>query len=152
MPRVLIIGYGNPLRGDDGFGYRAAERLQHLVYDPETEVLAVHQLTPELMDPVSRAESVIFLDAREGPVPGEVQERVIDPDPATPLNFTHHFTPDTLVAGARTLYGRAASAVLITCAGARFGCSYHLSQSVQVSLDRTVLAVLRRASSRCTLP
>ena len=28
MGRVLIIGYGNPLRGDDGFGWHAAERLR----------------------------------------------------------------------------------------------------------------------------
>ena len=27
MSHTLIIGYGNPLRGDDGFGPRAAELL-----------------------------------------------------------------------------------------------------------------------------
>ena len=27
MARLLIIGYGNPLRGDDGLGWRAAEDL-----------------------------------------------------------------------------------------------------------------------------
>jgi len=28
MPHTLIIGYGNPLRGDDGFGWHAALRLR----------------------------------------------------------------------------------------------------------------------------
>jgi hydrogenase maturation protease len=144
VSRLLIIGYGNPLRGDDGFGYQAAERLRDLIHDPDIEILAVHQLTPELMDPLSRAGQAIFLDATTGPTPGEVQERIVEPDPAAARNFTHHFTPETLVASARALFGRAAPSTLITCAGTQFDCSYVLSQPVQISLDRTVIAVLRR--------
>jgi len=33
MPHTLIIGYGNPLRGDDGFGWHAALRLREIVHD-----------------------------------------------------------------------------------------------------------------------
>ena len=29
-PKFLIIGYGNPLRGDDGVGWAAIERLEKL--------------------------------------------------------------------------------------------------------------------------
>ena len=47
--------------------------------DPDVEIHAVHQLTPELMDPLSKAERAIFIDASTGPTPGEVQERVVDP-------------------------------------------------------------------------
>jgi hypothetical protein len=46
--RVLIIGYGNPLRTDDGLGWRAAYRLAASLKDAPVEALAVHQLTPEL--------------------------------------------------------------------------------------------------------
>ena len=35
MPDTLIIGYGNPLRGDDGAGYIAAELLRERIHDPE---------------------------------------------------------------------------------------------------------------------
>jgi hydrogenase maturation protease len=144
VPRVLIIGYGNPLRGDDGFGYQAAERLEDLIHDPDVEIHAVHQLTPELMDPLSKAGQAIFIDASTGPVPGEVRERDIDPDPSVTPTFTHHLTPEALVAGARSLFGRAARSVLITCSVTGFDCSCVLTQPVQVSLGRTVDAVLRR--------
>src|SRR5215472_4005839 len=70
MPRVLIIGYGNPLRADDGVGWRMACRLGELVRDEPFEVLAVHQLTPELAEPISRAELVIFVDASHNGLPG----------------------------------------------------------------------------------
>ena len=76
--RTLIIGFGNTLRGDDGFGRRAAERLRDVVDDPEIEILSLHQLTPELMDPVSRAERVIFLDAAAGPDPGEIAATALE--------------------------------------------------------------------------
>ena len=56
MPGLLVIGWGNPLRGDDAFGFLAAERLIPLL--PEAEVLAVHQLTPELMDSVRQASQL----------------------------------------------------------------------------------------------
>jgi hypothetical protein len=48
--QVLIVGYGNPLRGDDGLGWRAAERLRTVIQDAGVEILALHQLTPELME------------------------------------------------------------------------------------------------------
>ena len=62
---VLVIGYGNPLRGDDGAGWKAAELLAE---DPRLAgavVLARHQLTPELADDVSRASLVVLVDASQ---------------------------------------------------------------------------------------
>jgi len=50
MATTRIIGCGNSLRGDDAFGRLAARRLQDLIHDSEIEILAVHQLTPELME------------------------------------------------------------------------------------------------------
>jgi hydrogenase maturation protease len=126
----LIVGYGNPLRGDDAFGYRAAERIPGAI--------AVHQLTPELMDPISRADRVIFLDATaEGGEPGEIRRRPILPaEGGRP--FTHHATPETLLAGARALYGRAPEAILITVTAATFDLSDTLSPEVEAALETIV--------------
>jgi hydrogenase maturation protease len=123
---VLIIGYGNPLRGDDGFGYRAAERIPGAI--------AVHQLTPELMDPISRADHVIFLDATTEGFPGDITRRPLLAS-GEGQAFTHHVSPESLLAGALALYGRAPDAVLITVCGADFGLSETLSPPVQAALD-----------------
>jgi hydrogenase maturation protease len=132
MAHVLIVGYGNPLRGDDGYGWHAAERLRQVIDDPEVEVLALHQLTPELMEPLSRAQRAIFIDAS---VPSPAAPRA-----GTPLrpSFTHHLTPGALMAGAQTLYGRAPEAILLTTPGENFGFGEGLSGRVQRALDETV--------------
>jgi hydrogenase maturation protease len=122
---MLIIGYGNPLRGDDGFGYRAAERIPGAI--------AVHQLTPELMDPIARADRVLFLDAAVEGAPGEIRRRRVEPQSAGPA-FSHHATPESLLAGALTLYGRAPDAELITVTGANFSLSDELSPAVERAL------------------
>ena len=135
MPRVLIVGYGNPLRGDDGLGWSVAERLQELVHDPDIEILAVHQLTPELMDPISRAARVIFIDASVSGEPGEIRERSVAPGSPTPAQFTHHFTPETLLEGAGRLFGHTPEAVLYTVSAAGFEFGAALSPPVRDSID-----------------
>lgn len=59
---VLIIGYGNTLRGDDGVGVRVAETIAQLEWEG-VRSLWVHQLTPELAEDISQAKMVIFVDA-----------------------------------------------------------------------------------------
>jgi hydrogenase maturation protease len=143
MPGTLIIGYGNSLRGDDGIGPLAAERLRERISDPQVEILALHQLTPELMEPISRAGRVFFIDAALGPNPGQIDERPVHPD-AAPRSFTHHATPEGLLAGARALYGAAPPAVLITITAAGFEVGTAISLPVQNALEE----VCRRIVSR----
>ena len=50
MTRVLVIGYGNPLRSEsDALGWRVVAQLEAALQNlPEVEVHACQQLTPEL--------------------------------------------------------------------------------------------------------
>ena len=140
MSRVLIIGYGNPLRGDDGFGWQAAIRLLELISDPEVEVMAVQQLTPELMEPVSRAGRVVFIDAAAAGEPGVLHQRPVSADPET-RRFTHHSTPGGLLAGAATLFGRAPEATLYSVPGQYFGFGERLTPPVERALAEVVARV-----------
>ena len=36
--KTLVIGLGNPILGDDGVGWRVAERVQQQIRDPSIEV------------------------------------------------------------------------------------------------------------------
>lgn len=63
----LVIGIGNPLRGDDGVGRWLAERAEQLppgtpTGDPPL-VRTVQQLTPELAAELTDARRVLFIDA-----------------------------------------------------------------------------------------
>ena len=137
MTRVLIIGYGNPLRGDDAAGFLAAERLRDLFPALDIEILAVHQLTPELADPISRAGRVVFIDAAATGEPGLIYRRPVAPALDTGT-FTHQGTPAALLALTRVLYGEAPRAVLITVAGLDFGFGAPLSAPVKRALETLV--------------
>jgi hydrogenase maturation protease len=140
--RLLIVGYGNRLRGDDAAGYLAAERLRQFV-SPEVEVLAVHQLTPELAEPISRADHVIFIDATAAGTPGEILKRCVTPLPAAG-GFTHHSTPEGLLAAAAALYSHAPEATLYSIPAQSFELSEQLSPPVQDALNRLVQALRRQ--------
>jgi hydrogenase maturation protease len=112
---VLVICYGNPLRGDDGAGWRAAELL---VEDPRAlraRVIAVHQLTPELAEDVSRASLLVLVDASEEPgIPGSVSTRPLKAEPVSGSAFSHHVDPARLLKLSETLFGQSPRGVQVT--------------------------------------
>ena len=108
MKRPLIIGYGNPLRQDDGLGWRAAEILEASTID----VMQRHQLTPELALAVADSDLIIFLDAAVDQPPGSVGCKPVSPDMAPA--WTHHLTPGQLLGLAAQLGEPAPRALLIT--------------------------------------
>jgi Ni,Fe-hydrogenase maturation factor len=70
---VLVIGYGNTLRRDDGVGVRAAELIAADPRLAHARVLAVHQLTPELALDIGAVSLVIFVDADARGLPGAIE-------------------------------------------------------------------------------
>jgi hydrogenase nickel insertion protein HypA len=62
--RVIVIGYGNTLRSDDGAGQKIAEILGSWQL-PEVRSIAVHQLTPELAAILATGQLAIFIDVYE---------------------------------------------------------------------------------------
>jgi hydrogenase maturation protease len=70
--RELILGLGNPLRGDDGVGCRLIEELAGRELPPGVQVLDGGAAGLELLDLMEGWEGVIIVDAAEmGCRPGE---------------------------------------------------------------------------------
>lgn len=134
---ILVIGYGNTLRGDDGVGQHIARRLEVELYSDAVEVIACHQLTPELADPVSRADLAVFVDAAETGRPGDIQVNNVEPEMVTGA-FTHEVTPASLIAAAYDLYGTHPRGILITITGVQFAYSDALSSPVEAAADEVV--------------
>lgn len=108
---LLVIGYGNTLRADDGVGPRVAETVGALGL-PGVHALICHQLSPEHADPISRAEEVVFVDAA---VDGakEVQLRPLEPNDSSQL-MAHAADPRTMLALARDVFGKTPKAWWLT--------------------------------------
>ena len=96
MPHTLIIGYGNPLRGDDGVGPRAAELLADRggvtppLLPDGVQVLVCHQLTIELAPQIAEADRLILIDARATGEPGSIEQCILTPAIPDSTSLTHH--------------------------------------------------------------
>ncbi len=134
MAGVLVIGYGNPLRGDDGFGWHAARSLCQDEAGSILEVIACHQLTPELAEPMSRAQLVIFIDAELGEVPGQLSCQAVEPQLGFTASLSHQLDPPTLLAWAQSLYGTCPPAVLLCVTGQSFAHEEELSPAMRAAL------------------
>jgi hydrogenase maturation protease len=102
---VLVVGYGNPLRGDDGIGWHAARLLATHPRLGDARLLVQRQLVPELAADVSRASLVVLVDASAEGDPGSVRVRKVEPRLAAPATWSHHLDPQTLAGLAEALYG-----------------------------------------------
>ena len=144
MPRALVIGYGNSLRGDDSFGCRVAERLAadpEISADPSVDVRIFHQLLPELAEAAAGAELVIFIDAAvaaPGISPGTLQCKEISAEPGASEALGHCFTPARVIEYAGALFGARPRALLIFVASASFDLAETLSPAVEAAVPAAI--------------
>jgi hydrogenase maturation protease len=128
--RILVIGIGSLIRGDDGAGRLVADRLADSLRLPGVEVMSVHQLTPELAEVISRSGVAVFVDASAVDPPGRLVCREVQPsadiDPGA-----HICTPPALLAWSRWLYGRFPPAFLFSVGGESFEITEQLTASAQ---------------------
>ncbi len=135
-PRILIIGYGSPIRGDDAIGPLVAERLQAADQNGDIEVMARHILTAELVADLVERELVIFLDAAVEGTPGEVRCRRLAPTADAVSTMAHFLDPRELLAWCETLYGRVPESWLVTACGASFDyADYSLSPAARSAIQ-----------------
>lgn len=143
----LVIGIGNPLRRDDGFGAAVASAVADASL-PAVEVRIVHQLTPELSELVAAFEAVAFVDASVAEPPGLVSERAAAPRTHA-LRSAHHLGPEALLGLGARLYGRAPRAAMFSVGVGDLDHGEGLSASVKAAVPEVadrVRAFLRGAA------
>ena len=132
---LLILGYGNTLRRDDGVGPQVADAVAAL-HLPGVQTLAAPLLTPELADPVSRADTVVFVDAAVD-APREVQLRPLPPAESSQI-MAHAASPATLLALARDVFGRAPRGWLLTIPAEDLGIGEDFTPLARRGLEEAV--------------
>lgn len=138
MEALLVIGVGNPIRGDDALGWAVAEGLQERLPAGVAECVCVQQLTMDLVEPVSQARAVYFVDARTGAPPGELFSATITANTSLDSPASHFFDPQTLLAAVQALYGSHPPAYLLTIGAASFAYGADLSAPVREAVIRLV--------------
>ncbi len=146
---MLILGFGNTLRRDDGAGAVAARLLaaDARLQREGVEVREAYQLLPEMSLDIAGATLVVLVDADARGLPGSIEIQPIDPETAAredadargePGASSHHVGGGELVALAATLTGRAPEAVAIGIGVADLEMGEGLSPAVEAVLPRVV--------------
>ncbi len=140
---VLVVGYGNGLRSDDGVGPAVAARL---LDDPRlggADVQTAHQLTPELALDASHVALLVLVDAAVDVPAGEVAVRRLDPAAvSTGEVMTHHVDPAGLAGLARELWGASPAVVVVSVGVASLDVGDRLSPVVEAAVPRAADAVV----------
>lgn len=143
---LLIVGWGNTLRGDDAAGVRLARRFERA--EPGVAALAVHQLTPELAESVAGARRVVFADARVAGAGERLQVvRLTGRDHGRSPALGHWGSPAALLGMAEALYGRRPEAWLLALPGVRFGMEETLSATTRAALDEAEAWIRERMAT-----
>ncbi len=148
---LLIVGYGNLDREDDGVAWhilsRLAARLEiafaatpeeyEFIPGQSIDLYFGLQLVPELSEVLNQYARVCFVDAHTGAVPEEIHFEPLLAQ-MQPSPFTHHLTAAALLSLTAALYPQPPEAVLVSVRGYNFGFSQQLSPATNRLADQAV--------------
>jgi hydrogenase maturation protease len=139
--RIVVIGYGSSLRGDDVVGRLVAESVAEL-HLPNVVAISCTQLVPELAAQIAEARAVIFVDASVGKhnCTVEVHELTCGPDIRS---ASHIVAAQSLLELATACYYRSPPAWLITVPANEFEMTEQVSPAARQNVIAAVGAVER---------
>ena len=155
QPQLLIIGVGNPFRGDDAAGLLAVRRLQSAGLGL-AQVVEHSGEGASLMDVWKGARAVILIDAvSSGGRPGTIcrLEPTTTPLPAEMFQgSTHAFSIPQAIELSRALNELPPQVVIFGIEGKNFQAGMEVSKEVNDALPELVRRVLEEATSIETRP
>ncbi len=130
-PPILVIGIGNPSRGDDALGPLLIESLQDLD-PPGVELLTDFQLQVEFALDLRGRREVIFVDASlDAPAPFAFTATVAEEDASY---SSHALSPGAVLHAYRKLYGQPPPAWTLAIRGHAFELGEGLSPDAAANL------------------
>ena len=160
MKKLLILGYGNPDREDDGVAWHILSALtsrmglalpdsyeEEFSQSPRIDFSFALQLTPEMAEDIHGYEYVCFVDAHTGNIPEPIRLIEVESEfQASP--FTHHLTPQSLLSMCETIYGSKPEATLLSVRGHRFLFSRQLSEETARLIPQAVDLIWKWMNAR----
>jgi hydrogenase maturation protease len=150
LKRILILGYGNPDREDDGVAWHILRALainlglpapasyeDEFPISDKLDFSFSLQLTPEMAEDIAAYERVCFVDAHTGDIPSPVRMIPVESEfQRSP--FTHHLTAQSLLSMCETLYHKKPEAALLSVRGYRFLFTRELSAETAALVPEAV--------------
>lgn len=137
---ILVIGIGNPSRGDDALGPTLIEHLEALDL-PDVELLTDFQLQVEYAYDLQERQMVIFADASvSGPEPYAFEPI----EPAADASYSSHaLSPAAILQAYTTLYGEPPKSWILGIKGYDFDLGEGLSPQAESNLEHAMVFLQR---------
>jgi hydrogenase maturation protease len=147
---IVVIGFGDPLRGDDAVGHKIAERILQWGL-PEVRVIATPRLTAELSEALGRAHLAIFVHATPPSRRDEVAACALDPCPSK-ITSSHVEDPCVLLSITHATYGRYPYAWCIGVPAVNFDFGQNLSPEAEHGIGVALERINHMIEENCNLP
>ncbi len=139
MTDLLVVGYGNDLRSDDGAGRVVAETIDEMGLEG-VEVRSQSQLTPELALLVAGRERVVFVDANVDAT--ELTRSVVAPGPPGGGPMTHHGDPASLLSLVGNVGDPPGEAIVFSIPASNLEMGFELSEATAAAVERAIAEIV----------
>jgi len=157
MKKILIIGYGNMDRQDDGvawhilnnigenFGVSIINEGYELINNTSAKLSIFYslQLLPEMAEFINQYDTVYFVDAHTGEYEEEILYSEIHPQ-ALNSPFTHHLTPEMLLSICLTIFNNYPRSYILSVKGHEFGFNHDLSNLTQALAEQASAILINK--------
>jgi hydrogenase maturation protease len=150
-PKLLVLGYGNEMRGDDGVGPLVAQLLEKRLDGRRVQVRQAHMLLPEFVVDFSEMDRIILVDATVNLPAGEWAKKRIEAARAadgSPLPSVGHFlSPESVLGSVSTLFGKEPETWLYTIGVKEMAIGFLLAPASREAAQRVADEVEKQVRS-----
>ena len=131
--KILVYGYGNPGRQDDGLGILLAEAIEELEIEGVT-IDSNYQLNAEDAVAVSESDLVFFIDASKNDI---APFSAYPLKPEVEVSFTTHaMSPGSVLALSKELYNKCPDTYMLEIKGYEWAMQEGLSNQASKNLKK----------------
>lgn len=156
--KSIILGFGNPDRGDDGVAWHVLAGIAQRFGKPfayegieaglvnlseYTHLWFNLQLIPEVAEDLAAYQQAIFIDAHTAEIKEEIKISSIEPEFQN-SPFTHHLTAASCLSLSKTLYGKYPESILVSIRGYDFSFSHALSHKTKELAEKAIEMIMER--------
>lgn len=140
MKKILVYGYGNPGRQDDGIGVLLADKLEQWAKEKgfyNIQFETNYQLNIEDADVISNKDFVLFIDASMEQIEDIIYTKVSANDSS--IEFTMHaVSPSFILDMSNKLYGKSPETYLLHIKGYEWELAEGITEKALVNFEKAL--------------
>ncbi len=141
--RLLVYGYGNPARQDDGIAIKFIELLENWVKKNKIVNIDIdtnYQLNIEDAYTISTYDIVIFVDSTDKKIKNFTFKK-LECNMNQNSFTTHSFSPETIIYLCKNLFMKDINAYLLLLKGYRWGYGNYISKKALTNLKKAFVLI-----------